>query len=210
MGQDPHVHTADGHLVDIYLPIQTWTLLLTGPTFGLTGRVFARDSDNATQWFDGIRLVDTASDDVIFEAVIPRDVELGAVGPEVQYVRATLAGTNLTKTDATYEAGDVQVVVSKLSSAVRSGRNPIFNDKFAIKTPDFNFVLVNARETNRDNYDTLEEQLSETHIDLSFGTIPDTQQLAGPLADIIWGDRSDAALPDETKALMSSEPRGHA
>lgn len=184
ISHDPHVHTADGHLVDIYLPVGEWTNLLAGDSVELLGRVFSRANDPTTQWFDSLKIVDKTTGDDLFFVSIPRDVALGEVGPELQYVRATLGNETLTRTNAVYTSGTVQVETMKLDGAIRGGRNPIYNDALTVKTLDFDAYIEVSRETKRENYDSLEEQLAETHLNLRFSHVP--AALTGPLAEIIW------------------------
>lgn len=200
MRADPHVHTSDGHIVDIYLPLDTWSELIYGPTYTIVGHVFGRRGDEI-QWFDGIALV--ANGTTVFNASIPHDVALGEVGPEIQYLTVDLDGNRLTKTNNTYVSGDVEVTTAKLDSAIRQGKNPINNDIISVATPDFDFKVYIARETRRENYDSLEEQLAETHLDFKFTKVAHPERLSGPVAEIMWSQFH--SLSDQAIALMKPE-----
>jgi len=208
MRGDPHVHTQEGRRVDIYLPLGIWSPLLAGDRVAMTGHVFARANkdDTTTQWFDGIRVVE-ANDTtkVLFEARIPHDIELGTVGPDgtyVQYIRASLGDDPITKTNATYTSPPLTVKASKMTSHVRGGRRPIYNDRLYVTTPDFEFTLENSRETNRDLFDSLQEQLAETHLNLAFKRVPFPETLSGPLAELMW-PRLHETRSEQARAFTS-------
>lgn len=198
---DPHVHTAQGRIVDIYLPVGAWTPLVQGKHFGLLGKVFSKPDNKTVQWFDGLALVDQTTQAVVFEVTLPHDVELGKVGQHVNYVQLLLDGVKIDDTNTTYTSGLLEVHAAKLDSAVRTGVNPIFNDIVVVDAPDFSIAVEVVRETKRSNYATLAEQLSYTHLDFTFIKVPDSTALTGGLADVIWG----TAQSQDAKRLTTPE-----
>lgn len=203
---DPHVHTASGHIVDLLLPVGPWVPLLEGPKFALEGHVFSKAQDEKIQWFDGFAVIDKTRNATVFNATIPHDVPTGEAGPlgGIEYLIATLDGNRITQSNKVYTAAGVTVAASKLASAVRGGKDPKYNDDLDVTVGDFGFEVYVARETSRDNYDSLEEQLSLTHLDVRFHGNFDTTKLSGVLVDVIWGDADKRILDTAAEAAVAA------
>lgn len=203
---DPHIHTASGHIVDLVLPVGPWVPLLEGPNFALEGHVFSKAQDEKIQWFDGFAVIDKTRNATVFNATIPHDVPIGEAGPVggIEYVTATLDGDRITATNKVYKAAGVTVAANKLSSAIRGGLRPKYNDDLDVIVKDFGFEIYIARETSRDNYDSLEEQLALTHLDVRFHDNFDTTKLSGVLVNVIWGDADKSILDTAAEAAVAA------
>lgn len=196
---DPHVKTADGRVVDIWLKPNEWHAMLSGPSFSIAGHVFSKPNNVTIQWFDGIAIVDVATLQTVFNATIPHNVDDGSIGTaaDIHYFDASLDDRPLKASNTTYKSADGRLTVraSKLDSATRPG---IKDDSFAISTPDFSMTIKNSRENKRSFFSTREEQYSMTHIDLAFTSVPHPQDFAGPLAELMFRNaitsKSDEAL----------------
>eukprot|EP00631_Chrysoreinhardia_giraudii_P001512 CAMPEP_0197421640 /NCGR_PEP_ID=MMETSP1170-20131217/9902_1 /TAXON_ID=54406 /ORGANISM="Sarcinochrysis sp, Strain CCMP770" /LENGTH=377 /DNA_ID=CAMNT_0042948905 /DNA_START=185 /DNA_END=1318 /DNA_ORIENTATION=- len=201
MKGDPHVHTRDGHQIDIYLPVGKWVELLAGPDVALFGHVFSKPEDPVIQWFDGLAVTDATNNNTIFNFTIPHDIPIGEVndrgnGTIDYFLVLDEDGTKLVDANKTYtsKTGRVEVEAAKLSNHVRGGVHPIYNDKLTVSAPHFTFSVVNSRETNENFFSSPEEQLSLTHIDVDFALL-DPKNVKGPLVDLMF-DRSDSDLAD--------------
>eukprot|EP00631_Chrysoreinhardia_giraudii_P008000 CAMPEP_0197426604 /NCGR_PEP_ID=MMETSP1170-20131217/35510_1 /TAXON_ID=54406 /ORGANISM="Sarcinochrysis sp, Strain CCMP770" /LENGTH=382 /DNA_ID=CAMNT_0042954249 /DNA_START=70 /DNA_END=1218 /DNA_ORIENTATION=+ len=180
---DPHVYTADGRVVDIYLKPNEWHPMLAGPSYSLSGRVFSLATDETAQWFNGFALVDSATGVTLFNATLRGDVADG----EIRYFDAALDGQPLNKTNAMYTSRDglISVRASKLRSSARRGA---LNDLLSVTTPDFSLTIESSRETNQLFFKTQEEQDALTHLDIKFVSVPHPQDLGGPLAELMFGN----------------------
>lgn len=196
---DPHVKTADGRVVDIWLKPNEWHAMLSGPSYSIAGHVFSKPNNVTIQWFDGIAIIDVATLRTVFNATISRNddpVSAGAVN-DIYYFDASLDDRALKISNTTYKSADGRLTVraSKLTSATRPGAK---DDSFAITTPDFSMTLKNSRENKRAFFSTRREQYTLTHIDLAFTSVPHPQDFAGPLAELMFRNaitsKSDEAL----------------
>lgn len=209
-GGYPHVHTSDGRAVDIYLQPGVWTSLAHGPKFAITGRAFARDLlDLTTRWFNGFRVEDITTGNVIFEAVLSHDVSVDRLrkqGTEVQYLNVTLGDIKCTKTNTTYESGSVAATPTKLQSAERNdGRHLVFKDKIHVATSEFEFDIFVAVAEDPADFDAYEAMPEEAHIELKFRHVASPRDLKGPLAEIIYANADHVAHELQFEAFAKKE-----
>lgn len=203
---DPHVRTIDNQRVNVFLEVGPWVEMMRGPTFALFGHVFNKANDRSTQWIDGLAVVD-AEQKTVLNITIPHDKAVGEVHDRdgISYLRVDFDGIELDATNRAYSYFSkknetlLTLNATKLSSSVRGGRSPIYNDKLTVETPDFTFVAEVGREDNRKNFDSLEEQIGYTHIDAGFPVL-DPETVHGPLVDIIYGKDTPAARMWRDKA----------
>lgn len=205
MNGDPHVHTTDGRVIDVPLQPETWTKLLHGPSFAISGRAFSLNErgDLRSKWFDGFRVEDALSGGIIFEALLPHDVAVGSLSnrsDEVQYLNVTLGQRLCNKINVTCKSGTIAATPTKLESAARiESRNVIFNDRIDVATSDFEFDVVVAAALDPESFDSYQEMIEATHIEFKFTHIPNHHDLQGPVAELMYPnirrERSLSAKP---------------
>lgn len=202
---DPHVHTADGHVVNIYLPVGVWSGLLSSPRYALFGRVFGKPEDRDKQWFDAIALTDVVTGKTIVNATLHHgDDGVGTLGDadELQYFELRTDDAAITKVGRTEVSSDVSITVSKMATSMLRG---IRDDNITVVTPDFTLEFNNARETNRAMYSSFEEQMRLTHIDLHFREVHHKQDMAGPLAELMFDKYQPAGRSKDAWKMTSME-----
>eukprot|EP00630_Chrysocystis_fragilis_P007206 CAMPEP_0197391130 /NCGR_PEP_ID=MMETSP1165-20131217/2885_1 /TAXON_ID=284809 /ORGANISM="Chrysocystis fragilis, Strain CCMP3189" /LENGTH=193 /DNA_ID=CAMNT_0042916681 /DNA_START=1 /DNA_END=582 /DNA_ORIENTATION=+ len=169
---------------------------MSGSSQALLGRVFNKPGIPEVQWFDGLAVADLETNKTLFNATIPHNVKAGFVGNAsqnatcVSYFHAELDGQVITDSNKQYTSKDGLVVTAeKLPSHVRGSyrEKPVYDDKLTVKTRDFTFTFANGKETNSNLYDSREEQMAYTHINVEFPKIS-LRKVHGPLFEIFYKD----------------------